>query len=150
MLKRLNGTYDYIFPLDPAVDLEAWGDKVKDYFVTSFDRPPIKKGEKPTIWTIEPLTGKQMRWINDKMNESDEESIDKALNDGEFIDFVLGHGLRDVTNFDSDGFKVLTEPSKFGGEKLTQETLDEIVPFQRSLARVLVSEILQLSRLQYS
>jgi len=151
MLKRLTGTYEYVFPLDPAVDLEKWGDKAKEYFVSDFSRPPIKEGEKATIWTIQPLTGKQMRYVNERLPlDVEDDALNKVMNDVEFIDFVVGHGLCDIVNFDVAGFKLEREDSPYGGKRLTKETLDEIIPFQRVLAQVLVGEIISLSRCRYS
>lgn len=152
MLDKLVGSYTYVLASDPAVDIDNWPQEQRaKYFINSFDMPPIKQGEMPTKFVLEPVNGKVMREINrrlrDAVNEDKENGIVNLFSDESFCEFVCAYGVVDVQNFPGLD-KVERSEDKRYGARLSDDTMDNIFPFVQGLSLDLAALLLRLSQLR--
>lgn len=142
MLTKLQGIYEYIYPLDPAVDHTQWDAKVrKEYFINNYNNPPIKDGETPTVWSLQPLKGKDVRVINDRIKMTDYQTV---MGDTENVYFILARSITAIKNLDIEGFQIERDDSG----NITFDCLDNLFPFFPVLGIEIAAIILNLSRLQ--
>lgn len=67
----LSEPFEYISLHDSAMDTEAEGfaDEFQKYREGTIDAPPLKPGEKPTIWTLAPIADARLKAMLDGVRE---------------------------------------------------------------------------------
>lgn len=148
--KRLLGELLYISPFDEAIDFEKWDpEKLKDYFLKSYELPPIKEEHKPTLFKIKQLTGRQYSTLLQRIEQT---SKKKWIDDPEIQKFLIQYGLSGWENLkveSPEGMKDLefqTESTDLG-EKLSDDLYYELFPFFLDLAVQMALHIYLISAL---